>query len=200
MKFFVSPFYLPVLYSDSKWFYCSSLSPYTQQPDPVERWCILFLCFPPSPQYQHVSSSNAITFCQSCLHSVPTASRLNSPRTRAHLPMLKGPEDFLFPEENFQISNSQILPFVLVFSFNASFTASCSCQSGYLCSSSWSVPHSHDTIPPLPFKMLTSSHHSGSSLRLRLSLPRKLPRLPHDSSFLIPRPFSKYQKSYCVCH
>lgn len=58
------------------------------------------------------------------------------------------------------------------------------------------LPRSCD-IPPLLFRMLTSSHHSRSSLRL--SLPRKLPRLPHDSSSPMPS-FTKCQKLYCVCY
>ena len=84
------------------WSYSSSLCPYTQQPETVERWFILFLCFSFTPQYVNVSS-DAITSCQSCLHVVPTASRLNFPGTSAHLPVCKGPADFLFPGENFRI-------------------------------------------------------------------------------------------------
>ena len=76
LKVFISIIYLPALYLDSRQgglFFHSHLSLYTWHPESDERCSILFLCFP-SLQSAKISSSPAISLCQSCLilHSQPT--------------------------------------------------------------------------------------------------------------------------------
>ena len=129
-------------------FCCFSLLAFIQQSEPVERWFISFVCFPSAPQYENVSSSNVITSCQSFLYFAPKAARPSFPYTSVYISVLNGPGGLLFPEENFQISDSLMLSFVPLFSFNDFHTAPCSCQSGHLYTSSCSVPCFHDTIPP----------------------------------------------------
>lgn len=178
------------------WSYCSSLSHYTQQPEPVERWFILFLCFSFTPHYVNVFPSDAITACQSRFQVVPTASWLNFPCAGARPSALWGPADFLYPGKNFHIRTHRYYPLYL--------------SSPLLMLAQPPAPAEVVTwaralalclrpltpLPTLRLRALTSCHHSRP--RLRLSLPRKLPRLPHDLSFLFP--FSKHQKCYCVCH
>lgn len=82
------------------------------------------------------------------------------------------------------MSDSLMLLFVPLFSFNGFHTAPCSCQSGHLCSSSCSVPCSH-TIPP---SLLGCWHSPSIPIWFKVTSFKKLSQIspdPHDSFFLI---------------